>query len=53
MQSSIGVTDQEDPKKSKPVREDRYRRTTNVEAGETEPWAHLRKDGERDHHRHL
>ncbi len=49
----VRVRDEETPKKPKPVRDDRYRRTTNVEAGETEPWLPLRKDSERDHHRHI
>jgi hypothetical protein len=45
--------DEDDPKKPRPVRDDRRRRTTSVEAAEAEPWQHLRKDHDRDHHRHV
>jgi hypothetical protein len=43
----------EDPGKPRPVRTDRRRPTTSVEAEESEPWLHLRKDNERDRHRHV
>jgi hypothetical protein len=44
--------DEEDPKKPRPVRTRDRRRTPNIEA-EAEPWLHLRKEDERDHHRHV
>ena len=40
---------EEDPGKPRPVRAERHRRTTDTEAAEADPWAHLRRDGERDH----
>lgn len=56
MQRAILVRDyeEEDPGKPKPVsNKKRFKGTTDREAAEADPWAHLRKDGERDHHRHV
>jgi hypothetical protein len=46
--------EEEDPGKPKPVsNKKRFKGTTNREAAEADPWSHLRKDGERDRHRHV
>ena len=42
----------EDPKRPRPVRV--LKKGTNpAEAAESQPWYHLRKDSERDRHRHV
>jgi hypothetical protein len=43
--------DEEDPKKPVPVRDSR-KRTNPIEAAES-GWRSLRKDDDRDHHRHV
>jgi len=45
--------DEEDPKKPRPVPDQRARRTPAVEATEQAPWSHIRKDADRDHQRHV
>jgi len=44
--------DDEDPKRPRPVTTPK-KRTNPLEASEGVPWAHLRKDAERDRHRHI
>ncbi|HEU0034210.1 MAG TPA: hypothetical protein VFQ53_26460 [Kofleriaceae bacterium] len=44
--------DEEDPKKPQPVRSPK-KGTNAPEAAEAFPWRHLRKDDERDRHRHV
>jgi hypothetical protein len=45
-------SDEEDPNKPRPVRRPPKKQTCAIEAGEL-PWSHLRKDHDRDHHRHV
>jgi hypothetical protein len=46
--------EEEDPGKPRPVHNKRrFKRTTNTEASEGDQWSHLRKDNERDRHRHV
>lgn len=44
--------DEEDPKNPRPITTQK-KRTNPLEAGEALPWRHLRKDDERDRHRHI
>jgi hypothetical protein len=44
--------DEEDPKKPQPVRVQK-KRTNTPEAAEATPWRLLRKDHDRDRHRHV
>ena len=44
--------DEEDPKNPRPITTQK-KRTNPLEASEALPWSHIRKDDERDRHRHL
>jgi len=44
--------DEDDPKQPHPVRA-RKKELNAPEAIEARPWVHLRKDQDRDHHRHV
>jgi hypothetical protein len=44
--------DEDDPKKPQPVRVPK-KGTNEAEAAESAPWLRLRKDDERDRHRHV
>ncbi len=44
--------DEQDPKSPRPVTVAK-KRTNPMEAGEAVPWSHLRKDDDRDRHRHI
>ena len=44
--------EEEDPKRPRPVRVQK-KGTNPAEGAEAQPWYHLRKDNERDRHRHV
>jgi hypothetical protein len=45
--------DEQDPGKPRPVQNERRRRTTSIESADIDPWSRVRKDNDRDHHRHV
>jgi hypothetical protein len=45
--------DEQDPKSPRPVEIPKKKGTNPLEAREGSPWRHLRKDDERDRHRHV
>ncbi len=44
--------DEEDPKTPRPITTQK-KRTNPMESRESSPWSHIRKDDERDRHRHI
>jgi hypothetical protein len=52
MQSKSGMRDVEDPKRPRPVKQVK-KAMTSLEASEALPWSHVRKDDQRDRHRHV
>lgn len=45
--------DEEDPKTPRQTTTQKEKKTNPLEASEAQPWSHIRKDDERDRHRHI
>jgi hypothetical protein len=52
MHRGSDMRDEEDPKRPRPVTRPK-KDITGLEASEAMPWSHVRKDNERDRHRHV
>lgn len=52
MRKAMREYDEQDPKNPRPITTQK-KRTNPMEASEALPWSHIRKDDERDRHRHI